>query len=312
MSDQANSPTGETNTQHQGSSFDPTVDNVGADAEGAEDEIVLRTRLRRLEEENEQLRERYRTLRSRRYARTALGLAVVGIVLGSLGFVVPAAQEVLFALAATGLFGAVLTYFLTSEQLVPLDIGKGIYSTMATNEASIAEQLGLSSTRVYITTGRGPRLFVPEVDTYDRTVLDTNEWDTGPFVVGRTASRSGLSLRPVAEPLLREFEAQRNLPSDPREAILTLREGVTDGLELATGVDMELDAANGRVTFEVTDSPYGPLTQFDHPVASFLGAGLAIALDTFVEAETTTHQRGDNTTALLTYRWDPEGVGEST
>jgi hypothetical protein len=310
MSEQSNSSTHNGDSLDHSSIGDRTAGDVDVDDEN---EAVLRTKIRRLEEENEQLRKQYRVLRGRRYFLTALGLAVVGITLGALGFVVIAAQEVLFALAATGLFGAVLTYFLTPERLVPIDVGEGIYSALASNEASIAEQLGLSSTRVYLTTGRGPRLFVPESEAYDQAVLDTTDVTTGPLVAGETASRSGLSLRPVAGPLLRGFEEQRgrDLSSVPREAVLTLREGVTDGLELATGVDTNLDIADGRVTFEVTDSPYGSPTQFDHPVTSFLGAGLATALETAVEVETTTVQRGDEETTLLTYRWDPQSVEES-
>lgn len=272
----------------------------------------LRARLRRLEEENDRLRREYVGARESQYGRTALGLAVVGLGFGLAGFVVTSAQEILFTLAATGLFGAVLTRFLTPETFIPLDIGEGIYATFADNEASLASQLGLSGARVYLTTERGPRLFVPEVEAYDRSLLDVDGELANPLVVGEGASRSGLSVRPAGEPLLRAFEKQyrRDLPATPSEAVPTFEEGVTDALELAVGVDSDFDAGAGRATFEFREQLFGSPTRFDHPIGSFLGTGLATALDTPVEVDVKSTRR-DETTMFVTCRWDPEAVGES-
>ena len=63
----------------------------------------------------------------------------------------------------------------------------------------------------------------------------------------------------------------------------TLLEGVTDVLELAGAVEADFDRADGRATFAIDDPLYGDMTAFDHPIASFLGTGLARALDTPVE-----------------------------
>jgi hypothetical protein len=287
---------------------DGTTRSDGEDGDGDDESAALRTRLRRLEEENERLREQYAGVSESRYVRTALGLATVGIVFGAVGFVVPSAQEVLFTIAAAGLFGAVLTRYLTPEQFVPLDVGEGIYTTLAGNEAALADQLGLSSTRVYLTTDHGPRLVVPEIDGYEPALLDSDELE-GPLVVGDRASRSGLSLRPVAEPLLSAVESQSDgLPTDPREAVPTLHEEVTDVLELADGVDSDIDAAGGRVTFEVDDPLYGSGEGFDHPVGSFLGSRLATALGAPVHVAVQTTEADGSETLLVTCRWDANGI----
>lgn len=281
------------------------------------DDDSLRARVRRLEEENQRLREQYVGVRERRYRRTAVALALVGAGFGAVGVVVGSARDVLFALAAVGLFGAVLTRYLTPEEFIPLDVGEGIYATMADNEAAVVDQLGLSSTRVYVATDRGPRLFVPELDAYDETLLAevTDGADdplTRPLVVGDRAARSGLSVRPVAAPLLDAFDEQHSgpLPAVPREAVNTLGEGVTDALELARDVDIDLDADDGRVTFSVHDPLYGDVTRFDHPVVSFLGSGLARALETPVTVDVVTD--ADDDTPFVTCRWNPDDVGAET
>lgn len=295
-----------TNRGEQATDGSDDEDEATKEGEGEDQVSVLRARTRRLEEENRRLRDRYAGVRERRYTRTAIGLAAVGIGFGIAGVVVTSAQEVLFGIAAAGLFGAVLTRYLTPEQFIPLEVGEGIYAALADNEAAIADQLGLSSTRVYLATDQGPRLFVPELDGYDRSLLDEDAFDR-PLVVNDTASRSGVVLRPTAEPLVRAFEEQHrgDLPQTPRDAVATLREGVTDALELAAGAEVDLDSAEGRVTVSVDTPLYGDVTAFDHPLASFLGSGLATALDTPVEVDVVTTDRDETTTPLVTCRWDP-------
>jgi len=75
----------------------------------------------------------------------------------------PDGREVLFALAAVGLFGGVLTYYLTPGTFVAADVGERIYAAMAANEAAIAGELGLSDDRIYVPAGEpvDARLYVP-------------------------------------------------------------------------------------------------------------------------------------------------------
>jgi hypothetical protein len=268
---------------------------------------ALRARARRLEEENDRLREQYASVRESRYTRTALGLAGVGVVFGLAGLVVTSAQEVLFAIAAAGLFGAVLTRYLTPERFVPHDVSEGLFAVFAENEAAIASQLGLSTTRVYLTTDRGPRLFVPEVDAYDRSLLDDTAAFDDPLVVDDSAARSGLVLRPSADPLLHSLGADREFGSTPTAAAETLAETVTEVFELATHVESTKDPDENRLVFEVTDSLFGSPTRFDHPVVSLFGAGLASALETPVTVDVTTAARDGTPTTLVTCRWSTDG-----
>jgi len=65
-----------------------------------------------------------------------VGLALVGVGAALGAVVFPDGREVLFALAAVGLFGGVLTYYLTPGTFVAADVvGERIYAAMAANEA---------------------------------------------------------------------------------------------------------------------------------------------------------------------------------
>jgi hypothetical protein len=310
-------PSGDGSTDNHGSpsaeSDPPETEREATKSDrsrGTEDS--LDALVRRLEDENDRLREQYARVRSSRYARTSFGLAAVGVVAGLAALVVTDAQEVLFTIAATGLFAAVLTRYLTPERFIPREIGEGMFATLSANEAGIAAQLGLSSTRIYLVTDSGPRLFVPEVDAFDRDLLDGSTTLTQPLVVGDTATRSGLALRPVADPLLRELEPTQRSdpPSTPHEAATTLAEAVTDVFELATAVETNVLPAQRTAIFQVTEPLYGSPTSFDHPAVSVFGAGLAEALDTPVEVDVESGDQRDRTTALVTCRWEPDARGD--
>jgi hypothetical protein len=48
---------------------------------------------------------------------------------------------------------------------------------------------------------------------------------------------------------------------------------------LVAGTEVDVGAAEGRVSMRVTASSYGPVNHFDHPVVSLLAVGLASGLD---------------------------------
>lgn len=264
--------------------------------------------LQRLQEENARLRTRYAESKQASYRREAVGLASVGIISGIVGVVLPAAQQVLFSIAAIGLFAGVLTWFLTPEQFIPADVGRDVYSPLAENEDSIASQLGLSSTQVYLTTSDGPRVFVPKRSSYE---LPPEDALTIPFVIGEDESTTGLSFHPSATRLLNEFEAthQGPLPTNPSELATHLVEGLTEGFELAGGVKVDVDASTGRATFEISTVQFGPISQFDHPVRSFLALGMADGLAQPVETEWVTKENGETT---ITIRWEETEVEENS
>jgi hypothetical protein len=278
---------------------DDTSETVGGESE-RDSETKQEAELQELREENARLRSHYAEAKRSSYHRESLALATVGFVAGSVGMVITTAQQVLFSIAGIGIFAAILTWFLTPEQFIPANIGRAVFSPSARDRDAIAAQLGLSATRVYLVTEDGPRLFVPKRDEYE---LPAEDDLTDPFVIGDETTR-GLSLEPSAKNLLDEFEAthQGPLPDDARELAILLVEGATEGLEVATNIKVDVDADDGRATFDIATAQFGPPAQFDHPVRSFLAVGMTRGLDQPVEAEWTT---SSDEHFVVTVRWDP-------
>lgn len=276
------------------------------DGEPPED---LRARLELLEEENQRLRESYGQVRQTRHRRTALGLAGIGIVAVIGAVLFPAGRVVLVVLGATGLFGGLLTWYLTPERFVAADVGERVFDALARNEADIAEALGLADRRLYVPLPDAPdreaALYVPQSGT--EGAIDPDEL-AQPFVVPEDPAHRGLSLRPTGEPLLAELRAAT--PGDLADNPVTLVDQLTDGLreqfELIDGVRPEVDPADGRASIAVSGSAYGDVTRFDHPVASVFATGLAVGLGTTVELEVDRTPDG-RSEYLVTARWESEG-----
>ncbi|WP_255170531.1 hypothetical protein [Natrononativus amylolyticus] len=253
-----------------------------------------------LEAENRRLRAEYARIRQRRYRNTAVGLAALGLVAAGGGAVFPDGREVLFALAATGLFGAVLTYYLTPGQVVAADVGERVYSALADNEATIAAELGLREDRIYVPQPDGPAaLFVPRYADATPPPLERGA-ETRPFLL--EDDRRGLVLRSTGGELYAEFERTLSGPlaGTPVGLATQLADGLTDGLELVGGA--EVDVEDGRATVAVTDSAFGAVDRFDHPAASFLATGFATGLERPV---TLAVEPGDERADwLVTCRWE--------
>lgn len=250
------------------------------------DRATLAAQLDLLQEENRRLREEYARARQQSYRRTALGLALVGAVAAGAGVLFPGARTVLFALGATGLFGALLTYYLTPERFISVSVGEAVYSTLATNGSALLDDLGLADP-VYVPRGATDdvRLFVSQADADDETAVP-NDTDLDPgFVV--TDTTRGLALAPTGDALFDEFE--RSLTGPLADAPGTLAEQLADGLveqfELVDGTDV--DASRERVTVGISRSAYGDVGRFDHPVTSFLAAGFACGFEVATAAEVT-------------------------
>jgi hypothetical protein len=271
---------------------------------GSLDPEELRAQLDAIQSENQRLREQYAATRQQTYRRTALGLGGVGVLAALTGLLVTSAQQILFALAGIGLFAAVLTWFLTPEQFIPIDIGDAVYEPLAANLDAVAGELGLSKTRIYFETDRGSRVYVPErASTRLPSKLDST------FVIGDSPMDSGLALQPTGARLVDEFEQSHTgpLPESPRELTTHLIEGLVDGIELATNVDPDVAVDQDRIVFEITEPKLGPLSRFDHPVQSFLAVGLTRGLDTPVYIETI--ETGDEA-ARIVVRWDDSSASE--
>ncbi|WP_135854098.1 hypothetical protein [Halorussus salinus] len=295
---------GESDDDRRNSSADERTES---DPEERVEDLAAQVEL--LADENERLREEYVRARRSDYRRTAAGLLGVGLVavVGALAF--PSAREVLFALGGTGVFGALLTYYLTPAQFVAAETGERVYRATAATGAQLVGELGLGDARVYAparATGdefANVRLFVPQRRDY--AVPAPDELDSL-FVVTDDERERGVALPPTGGSLYREFDSSMadELAASPAGVAAQLTDALVETLELAESARAETDAGNGVVRVEVSDATYGPLDRFDDPVVSFLAVGLADALAAPVAVEVAPEEGGD--VFVVTYEWDPE------
>lgn len=257
---------------------------------------LLRARNRRLYEEYvRQQRETYRN--------TALGLVGVALLAFGGAVVLPLLRELLVALGATGVFAAVLTYYVTPDHVLTGATGDRVYGAFADNAASLVRQLGLSDSRVYVPTGspETARLFVPQYDDFELPASTALE---SPLVVTERERERGLSLSPTGAALFREFERTLAEPlgSVPGDAVPQLCDGLTETLELAETVEGASETGDREASFRVSDPVWGDVDRIDHPVPSFLAVGCAVALDVPVAVDVVPVD--DENEVLVSVTWD--------
>ncbi|MFA9427907.1 hypothetical protein [Natronorubrum sp. A-ect3] len=284
-----------------------TTDTAESASESTDstDQLELAAQVELLTEENHRLRQEYVQARQSRYRSTAVGLAAIGIVAALGGLLFPDTRDVLVALGATGLFGAVLTYYLMPSQFIAADVGERVYTAAMTNLASISDELGLRENRVYVPGETVPaRLFVPQHVEY--SIPDDR---SGPIVVDDDSR--GLFLEATGAELFREFERALTgkVGTEPTVIASQLTDGLVEQFELAQSADADIDAANGRATIAITGSAFGSLDRFDHPIPSFLAVGFAAGLDRPVTLEVAAGD--DRADWLVTCRWGSETETET-
>ncbi|MBX0297798.1 hypothetical protein [Haloarcula nitratireducens] len=268
----------------------------------------LLTQLELLVEENQQLRESYTRAKQTQYQRTALGLGAVGVLAVVGAILIPNTRDVLLALGAVGLFGSVLTYYITPEQFVSADVGRDVYTALAGNEAALVAELGLTDEQIYVPPGPAHdtvRLFIPHEQRGtlpDRDALDR-------IVITDESGARGLALDPTGEPLFQSFDAVRSgsLGETPTDLAQQLTDALVEQFELVGAVTTDIDPDGQRLTIGLNDSVYGPVDRFDHPVASLLAVGLATGLDEPISVEVT--EGTDARSAyLVTCRWGQQAI----
>jgi hypothetical protein len=287
-------------------------DSETVTATGALRRDELLAELELLREQNRRLHDSYVQAKRTQYRRTALGLAVLGIVAVLGGVLFPGVREVLLVLGATGLFGALLTYYLTPEQFVAASVGTAIYDAVADDRAEEIAELGLTETRLYVPVGPDStrvRLFVPQSDDY--TIPDDAALSSK-HVVPPAESARGIAFRPTGEGLFYAFEdaLAGTLGETPATLTTQLTDALVEQFDLVTQTQTDLDGENGRLTVGVSESVYGPVDRVDHPVASFLAVGLARGLGQPVTVETRPSD-GEQTEYQITCRWNRERPGET-
>ena len=272
---------------------DPLTDDAGASREsgvagGPDDETGVdaesaspAARVVQLEREVARLREEYAAVQRTRYRRLALGFAAIGVAALVGAAALPPVRTVLVALGGTGLFGAVMTYYLTPEQFVPVDVSERITADLASNQADLVAELDLQPDRVYVPRPDRPvaTLFVPRAPDYE---LPSGDALDQVLVVSENPAARGLAFTPAGNALFVEFEQLLDAPlaADADRLCDQLCEGLTDGIELVDRAETTVDAASDRVTVRLDGSLYGGPERFDHPALSFLAVGLARGLDT--------------------------------
>ena len=256
------------------------ADSAGDDipASGG-DRLEQSVQVELLAEENRRLRNEYARARRSQYRRTAIGLAAIGLCALLGGLLFPDTREVLVAFGMTGLFGAVLTSVLTPAQFVAADVGERVYAASAANGAAIATELDLQEDRIYVPDESGDvALYIPLTPDYDLPTAAE-----GPFVLD--ADSRGLRLEPTGSRLCTEFRrtVTGELATAPGPLATQLCEALTEQFELADAAAPDIDTETGRVTIAVTNSSFGDVDRFDHPIASLVAVGLATGLDRPVE-----------------------------
>ncbi|RBI60696.1 hypothetical protein DMJ13_17175 [halophilic archaeon] len=270
---------------------DESVATSDQRAEGSGEELEdLRAQLDLLTEENARLRAEYQRARQAKHRRTAIGFAVCGVLAGLAAVLFSASRTVLFALAGTGLFAAVLTYYLTPERFVTAAVSERVYAATAAWGETLRTELGLQNMNVYLPSGVATndefapvRLFVPQYAEY--ALPDGSSLDAG-FVIPEDDAGRGLVLQPTGAALYEEFESQVDtIAESPSELASQLTDALVESFELVEDVTFELDSDELGITFAITGSSYGTVDRFDHPIQSFLAVGLAHRLDQPITVE---------------------------
>ena len=269
----------------------------------------LAAQLELLAAENNRLRELLAASQRTQYRDTALALGAVGVVCIIGGFVAPTAETVLFALGGVGIFGGVLTYFLTPTQFISADIGEQVYTSAAVTYEQLCSMLGLSDRRLYVpaeqtdaspTQAQAPPgwLFVPQDP-------DTAPPEPSALSLGLIVSEShrGLAVRPTGSGLFSSFYTTLTEPVGTTPSVLCeqLSDALVEDFELVESVDYDLDRTDGRISMTFTNPLYGDGTRFDHPVVSFVATGVATGLQTPVDITVT-----EADPLSVTCRWETE------
>lgn len=284
----------------QTTTTDTKIDHDSTDhSVESEDHLELEAQLEILQAENERLRNEYTRSRKSHYQNTAYGLFIVGSIALLCGGLFPDSRQIFIALGATGIFAGILTYYLTPEQFVAARVGERVYAACANRETTIIEELGLQTETVYIPReeGEATQLFVPLNADYSLP-----DEQSSPLVL--ESGKRGLLVKTTGGALFKEFErtVSGELGTRPGDLATQLCDGLVDGFELAARADPDIDMDNQRVTVAITNSAYGAVDRFDHPIGSFLAVGFAIGLNQPVRL--TVDRGGDRSDWLVTCRYN--------
>ena len=276
-----------------------TAASAGTEPETeADTETELRDELARLREQNRRLRAEYDAAQRRGYRRSALGMAALGVLalVGAAAF--PVQATVLIALGGTGLFAAVLTYYLTPERFVAVPVGERINQAHTRTVANLVDELGLSDDRWYVPTPERPeyaRLFIPQ---QAGTAPPTSAPDT--LVISEDPDQRGLAIVPTGDGLYEYFlETVSGQPATEPVAIARqVADAVVESFELADAAGVDPDREGGRIAIQISEPVYGDLSDPDHPIISVLAVGVATGISEPVRVEVLDDEWSDGLVVL--------------
>lgn len=263
-------------------------------------------------EESYRLRSQLERERRQRDVRAAVGFGLLGVAAVGGGLLLPDVRATLLAIGATGLFAALFVAYLGSCSLVSEPIEEEVYAAAAANAGGLLEELELRGPEVYVPfdertesqdVSAPVRLFVPQRADYslpDEEVLRSTR-----IVADGTRTR-GLVFVPTGGILLNRLREDRAEPlereREPLSIAKTLTRELVDHFELVRDTQVEETPDERRISIAVSGSRCGTVDRIDHPVSSFLGAGLATAMDQSVTVDVSVEdERAD---FVVTCHWD--------
>jgi hypothetical protein len=258
--------------------------------ESPDDLDILAHQFKLLADENKRLRRELASAHRVRYRHAAIGTAIIGIIAVFCAFLLPVATTVLLALGGTGLLAAVLIryLYLTPEQSISATVGHRVYEVLPANQEALTKELALTDTLVYVpiedAAGSRVRLFVPQHPEY----LIPQDEELGSVLVHPSNNRGrGVAFKPTGDPLIKELQSVTGggFTADLETLADQLADGLVKMFELVDSVESNVDKDKGYLSIQVTNSTYGPVDRFDHPVASMIATAVADAQDTPVTLE---------------------------
>lgn len=249
--------------------------------ENASDQITeeLRTQIAVLREENQRLREEYSRARKASYRRSASALLGVGCIAVLAGILLTGVRDVLIVLGAIGIFGGILTWYITPDRVLTVAVSESVYQAAAANGDRLREELGLQSRTIYAPTETSVRVIVPQHQSFE-----VPESISSLFLTADGSSR-GIALTPTGVALV--AEAKQMQQANPSQSLLGAvqqwGDAVVEQFEIADAVTVAESSSENRVVVSVDGSSFGDLTEFDHPVVSVLGCGLAETQESPIE-----------------------------
>lgn len=224
-----------------------------------------------------------------RYRRMGVALGLVGLVTYLLSWFYPETRELLLIIGGTGLFTAVMVFYLTPERFVPVSVSERIFEPLLENNRDIVNELGFRGPPVYVPIGEhdgsdGTREVVLFISEHEKSELPGSDVLAERTII-MDSDRRGFAVRPSAISLIRNFTASvsSGLNNNPPQLTAQLTDGLTNSLEFIGSATEEIRQDENRATFRISSPCYSNLDRIDNPIPSFIGTGLAAGLGSPVE-----------------------------